>query len=57
MTDLLLKKTKKTLINKEGREIEIDVYYVVVNDIEIVLKPNDYTSKAILDKYYKDNNK
>lgn len=58
MQELVLKQKKISLINKQGNEIELEVYYVVVNDIEVNLKPNDYTCKSILENYYKNlNNK
>lgn len=55
MEQLVLKQKKISLINKQGNEISLDVYYVVVNEIEINLKPNDYTSKSILENYFKNN--
>lgn len=55
--DLILKQKTISLINKNGNEVELSVYYVLINDIEVVLKPNDYTCKSILEKYYKELNK
>ena len=53
MNDLELKKKTETIINKEGKEISFDKYYVVINDIEVSLKYTDFTAKALLDNYFK----
>lgn len=57
MNDLLLKQKKISIVSKTGEEIELTVYSVIVNDIEVVLKPNDFTCKAILEKYFEGINK
>lgn len=47
-----LYRQRKTFLNKDGKEVEFYRYYVVINGIEIELKPNDNTARQVLNMFW-----
>jgi predicted RNA-binding protein with TRAM domain len=49
--DLILQ-VKEITGSKDGRDYSFEGYYVIVNGIELSLKPADNTVKQVLKNYY-----
>ena len=54
ITDLTLQYEDRTYTDKNGQERNYRVFYVVINGLDIEVRPVDNTGRQILDQVFKD---
>jgi len=49
--------SKEVKFEKDGKTYDFKAYYVIINGIELSLRPADNTVKQVLENYYKEGEK